>query len=69
MKNLPDSKYKDYMSHNPPGRIEEGGVSYILRTTFKTKSEADFEYRDIRDHYKKAKIKPFYNGYAVYEEE
>ena len=55
-------KWQNYMTHNPPS-ID----GYTIVSTFKSKNEALFELRDLRDHYKKGMLKPFYNGWVVYE--
>lgn len=61
-------KYQGYMTHNPPSPIERNGMKFYTRNTFKTRSEAMEELRDVKDHYKKGFIEKFYEGYVVYEE-
>jgi hypothetical protein len=50
------------MNHNPPS-ID----GYTIINCFKTRSEANSELQDIKDHYNKGMIKPFYNGWVVYQ--
>ncbi len=55
-------KYKGYMTHNAP--YIEG---YEVINTFKSKTDAKEELQDIKDSYRKGMIKPFFEGWAVYQ--
>ena len=58
-----------YMTSNPPRTIKVRGQDYYIHMTFKKRSEAEEEARDLRDHGARTHIEPWLTGYALYEGE
>ena len=56
-----------YMTSNPPTTIKVRGQDYYIHMTFKKRSEAEEEARDLRDHGARTHIEPWLTGYALYE--